>query len=337
MESILDFNTVFESAVPSYAEFDEYALYTIASVEESYTELCKNIGIYELSLVMNEATDAEEKDKKNIFKKFGEMIKSFLAKVAGLIKDVLARVIEFIASKTKDKGIERYLKKKDGIVAVAKKKLDDKKEKKARCVELNFKEAEKICGNLSKAGAALIAKIEKNEIDGSVAEGIKADLYKAIGVASGADSAAITAAFEKVFIAKNEEVNVYEWFSDANNVKAAIDKLGSGKSGEFVKSLTEVYKNLDKKLKDVEKKAKGAENAESMKAFIDFAKSYTKLSCNVVGAVAKVYRQQLAFEVGNLFVLALVAKKETEEGVSESAYAPDPSSFQTELASLFDF
>ena len=86
----MEYNSYIDNAMPSnvipaYVSVGEGALFTVAAAEESYKEMMKSIGIYELSLVIEGTEDKEKKATANIFVRFKEFVIGLVEKFKELV------------------------------------------------------------------------------------------------------------------------------------------------------------------------------------------------------------------------------------------------------------
>lgn len=357
--SILD-NLTPVKVIPAFSTVAEDALYTVASVEESYTNIMKEIGIYELSLVM-EGKDEDTKKKldlKAIFTKFKETAQSLWQKFIGLVQTARDRVEALIISKVKDL---KSLKLNDKDLKDAITNASDWK--KLSVLDFDDSVSGAIIDKMNHAVDQVKAKIDalKEDQDAVVEINVEGIVAGILAGSYGKASIKVTEADVKSasdFKAKLVEALVTNLVDEdtADKAKAKIvDNFGDiygalGKSkADFDKSLKDSYKSCKTKVDTSIKEAKKAADKGKLKAFKPMFKSLSqtvKLYSIAVGAIETAYIKVSADKFRVLLAaatLALKARKDAEKAAEEvvknsaDITAMESTTFQTELKSLFTF
>ena len=358
MESILN-NTQPICAIPSFASVDEFALYTIASVEESYTDLCKSIGISELAAVMeaNGKIDIKAKFKETV-KKVVDFIKGLWQKFQGLIKKATDKFITFVTEK-----LSKTVKLKI-TAAELKEAIEASKPERWNWLDKSYEVNYTVANNILKAVSVAerevadkinaakenpdnIAEIDVAEIYGKVFKNVdlaEADYANAGKIQAAVKNAVLSEGKIDADARKNWAVNhASKYFAElkVNNLKS-----------DFVNTLKAPYNGTKKALDDAINEAKKVNTDKALSVIIKSANNIVKINAAVVGAIQTAAAAEFSFRYKVLAfgLLAAVAKKEKKEEVKEAAVvesAPEPgkdeapvtesSTFQTELASLFNF
>ena len=349
MESILN-NTQPIHTIPSYASVEEHALYTIASVEESFTDICKSIGIYELSTVMEGEGKIDVKTKLKAVK--DKVVKFFVElwkKFQGLCDTAKKKFTAFINEKV-NKFKETKLKPeelKDAIDASKDSIWPD------NVIVLYEGKAKDLAKATSEATAKILselnsAKDDPEKIKDIDVEKIYADkcLSKIDGLAAAdfSNAGKIRAAVKDI-IAKKTDYDVKKYAS--SNIAGYVSNINKVKL--FINEIKPVYNDTKKDLDDFIKEVKKADSDAGFKVMLKAATTATRINSAVVGGIEVAYFKAFVFEYGivaKAASLALVKKNKKEEAKNESAAPEIPdettpvaesSSFQTELASLFNF
>lgn len=362
MESILN-NTERIHVIPSYASIDEHALYTIASVEETYTNICEEIGIFELSTVM-EANGKVGDKVKAVYDK--SKLKVVIDKIIGAVKDlwnkfkdlcatVRERVVKFVKEK-KAKFKEANLDPKDLAEAI-KKSPEDKWS--GNYVDTNFTKAEELVKALSRATEDVCNAINAAKANTEKASEINVDeIYKnkclskieGLAEADYGNAGKIKEAVKDNIIFTGNITREYA----ANNV---TKYLSNNAISEFTNHIKPSYNKtkdaLDKIIADLKK----SKTDVGFKDYIKAATVSTKLNSAIVGAIEVAFIKRLISEYAMVFKAATYAAAYKLKAKNEAATAPEipdtttqetpapapeapvteSSSFQTELASLFNF
>ena len=371
MESVLN-NTKPINVIPSYASVEEHALYTIASVEEAYTDLCKSIGIAELAAVMEAEGKTNLKEKLtavknkivNFFKEQWEKFKGLCATARQKIKTFVNEKYKALAGKAKPDELKKAIEaSKEERWTAEYKNLwvwsdlgsVDGQTLLTIITKATTAETDKILSKLNAAKDdkekiqdidvnALFGNVIKDKVDikaedfgnaGKIQTAIKDKCIKQVG---GEGNGA------KAYFAKN----IAQYCANIKDTPALFDKnIKSGYNG--TKSA------LDKLIREVKK-------ADSDKAFtkmIAAATSMLRINSAVVGACEQATLRVFVSEFrivakATLINAALNNKKEevksesaapevtdeapvTVETPAPEAPVAESSTFQTELASLFNF
>jgi hypothetical protein len=363
MESILN-NTQPINVIPAYASVEEHALYTIASVEESFTNICKEIGIYELSVCIeaegkfgDKVKVAYDKSKlKVVWDKIAKFFRELWQKFQDLCATVKKKISDFVKDKV-SKFKETKLNAKDLEEAIKASKEDrwsgkgiDTNDDVAKLLVTSVKRAtEDVCAAIgaAKDDPEKIAEINVEEIYG------KKCLSKIEGLAESdyTNAAKIRDAVKKAVM---DEIKLTKDYA-ANNVKQYVSRNAVS---EFVDYIKKPYNETKAALDTLIKETKKANTDNGFKSYIKAATVATRINSAVVGAIEAAYVKRLIFEFGVVFKAATFAalkSKAKEEAKQESAQvegevvttesAPEvkdepvteSSTFQTELASLFNF
>lgn len=354
----MEFDPIFDNisisnVIPGFSTVTEDAMYTIASVEESYTNIMKEIGIYELSLVM-EADDAEKNEKqdtKNIFKKFVDFVKGLIGRIAELVQKAIDKVEYMIVQKTK--AINDIMKISVGDLVKASEDLYDNNREKydklwgagalktqirynksyANTLKSNMEttvtNVEEMLEKLNKD-----SKIEDFDIAEAVAKGMstsKLEITKADIAEIGKFKAKITEA-----LIETSKVN----FSNGADtyIKDSYKNISTAKS-DFKNNIKDPYMASKKKFDAAVKKARKANNSKDFKPLFKSTALCAKLFAALIGAVETSYIRSTAWDYRVVFkatVIAASAKKAAKKSTNESA-SFESTTFQSELKSLFTF
>ena len=365
MDSILN-NMQPISVIPSFASVEEHALYTIASVEECYTDICKQIGIEELAACL-EAEGDESKINlkarvKAVLAKLVDFVKGLWQRFQDLVRTARDKFANFVTDKVKaysDKKVKPEDLKK-AIEASTDKQwdalskgytMDDNAISKADGIAKEVIAAtQKVVDKISAAkdDPSKIEEIDVNEIFGTAA------LKKFnIPEADYGNASKIQKTIKEQLISKVERKNMKGWVASnigdiANNVndRNAIKK--------FTNACSKPYNDTKKALDDVIKAAKKVENDKQFAPLFKAAASVTRINSALIGGIEGAFFTVFAYEFKivlkayaiNAFKKANAASEEKKVGESAEV-APEPgkdetpvtesSTFQTELASLFNF
>ena len=362
MESILN-NLKPISVVPSYASVEEFALYTIASVEESYTNICKEIGIAELSSYMEAAEkkdgEANKKNIKMLLDKFISFAKELWQKIEDLCKKARDRFIVFITDKVKA-FTDSKVKLPDLIKAV---EASDPAIWNKDVFKTSFvfqkDTAKKIAGNINFVTEFICNKIKSAQKDPEALKEISdnitvnfADKFdNIISINKDMTSTEIqNAVRDAIIIAEKSEVK------DPKEYALRILKENGGNLlnknnvlKEFTTGIADPYNKSKKALDDCIKQAKANDTDKAFQPLFKLATQTTKMSSAVIGGIESAYFKRFAFEyrilLKSLSIYAATFLKKNESAVAAPevtdettpTVATESSTFQTELASLFNF
>ena len=353
----MEFDPIFEnvsisSVIPGYSTVTEDALYTIASVEESYTNIMKEIGIYELSLVM-EAGDAEKNEKedtKNILQKFLGFVKGLMAKIAELVKAAVDKVEYMIVQKTK--AINDVMKISVNDLAKASEDLrenDPEKYKKAwgsSSFTSQITYSKTYAKNIVDKDNALVPPLV-TKLESIIKDSKHEDYNFEEEVASGLTTSKLPITANDIkeigkFKAKISEALIETYKVNFDNgadsyIKDSYKNITSAKS-DFKTNIKEPYMKAKKNFDDAVKKARKANKSKDFKPLFKSTAMCAKLFSAIIGSIETAYVRSMAWDFRVVLKATIIAKtaKTKKTATGESAMM-ESTSFQSELKSLFTF
>lgn len=356
MESVLN-NTKPINVIPSYASVEEHALYTIASVEEAYTDLCKSIGISELAAVMEAEGKVNFKEKISAIKnKIVNFFKEQWKKFQALCDKARKKVEAFV--KEKYKAIAGKIKPED-----LKKAIEASKEErwtaeyknlwvwktvglKSSLCELTLAKTKDVLSklNAAKEDKEKIQDIDVNALFGDAIKGkvdIKAEDF--------GNASKIQLAIKDALIGQLDgNGNAKSYFAEhiSGYCKNLIDTPKN-----FTNDIKKPYNDTKKALDELIKEVKKSDTDKAFTKMIAAATSMLRINSAVVGAcemaTLKVFASEFRVVTKAVIISSLATPKkesaapEVTDETKVEAPAAEPvtesSTFQTELASLFNF
>lgn len=375
MESILN-NTQPIHVIPSYASVEEHALYTIASVEESYNNLCEAVGIEELkNLLEAEGKKIDIKAAiKKILDKFVAYVKELWQKIQDLAKVARDKMIVFVTDKVK-KFTDAKVKKEDLIKAVEDSKPEVWKNFN-KGIALNTDKAKKMADGVKTVTGQLCSTIESYKDNAEKVSEFDATVYyfdkldKIIPIDKDMASSEIQKKIKDAIIVETTKADPKAFVLDAIK-KDAGDLLSKNNLvKEFTSDIAAPYNDSKKAFDEYIKTAKKVMTDKAFSPLFKGAAYVARVNAAVIGAIESAYFVRFSYEyrillraLGLLAVKTVADKAEKEEAKQESAQvegevvttesapevtdepkveAPEApvtesSTFQTELASLFNF
>lgn len=368
----MEFDPIFENVtisnvIPSFSTVTEDALYTIASVEESYTNIMKEIGIYELSLVMEEgdaAADTEKKEKKDIkaiLNKFLEFVKGLWGKITELVKSAIDKVEYMIVQKTK--AINDVMKISPNQLVDAVKKLStDNPEKFAKQfgkgslgkrIKYNDSFANAALKNIASSNEAVLAIVEKINKDAKAEDFKDTDIAKIVAdkMSTGSKVSITEEDIKNIGKFKDKLAEALLEYQDVKYdestilpyIKEAYNVVSSSKK-DFKDNIKKPYVDAKKAFDKAVKTAKKANHSKEFKPLFKSAATASKLYAAIIGAIETSYIRYSAWSFRLVLKATMVAKSQSQKGKKEekqevvnNSAMIESSTFQTELQSLFTF
>lgn len=351
------------NVIPSYASIEEMGLHIALEAEQDFNTMMQESGIAELRSIEEEAVVLEAGKKNGIIEKF----KGWLEKIWNWIKSLYDKVLEFvkkqidkvkgflskIASKSKESLGKRaaQLKDKDkegkkkifgtahtwdgfndvingrGVVWQAVNAYDNFESKLPGFVDKNDK--------AHTSGAAFVNSAGRSKLIAE-SEALDKKVKGILGVAS-LSSENIQKKVKSIIAGKEIKADKDYITSNWSDIFDYGTDFGKTTS-DVKKNLNEVKKRFDNSRKELEsfQRKFGEEGSDVQKVVSAMKKSKITLTaiCNATVANVKARCSE-----ASMFVLRVATatknKEESTNSTNESAVVPE--SFQTELASLFDF
>lgn len=339
--------------VPSYAAPHEVGLYLAVETERSFNEMMQSIGIEELHsfeengkvVLETEAAEASKEKKAN---KIAEWLEARWNDIKRLFDQLLKGIQSMIngAKRKLNELLGSDKNKAKVVAAVERLKESGKDGKKTFGKDYQWTEFKLICSGQSDVNDALREyqnfakkaangsmnyKEEKDAADKKVAGilGIKGDLTTAeIDKAITTKMRGEEVEIDKEYLKKNID-DIFAYATDFGLCSAYIRK--------FLANTKKAFDEAKKAVKDAAKQNKGDENLAGAAKIV---KAESLFSTAASSSIMKNVRLRTSTSIRVILRLAIAAKQkeakeEKKEEVKESAIVP--SSFQTELASLFEF
>lgn len=336
--------------VPSYAAPHEVGLYLAVETERSFNEMMQSIGIEELhsfeenGVVVLEA-DAAEASKEKKANKIIQWIKDRWEDLKKLFDQALKGIQNLIeTAKKKIAALLGSAKNKESIVKIVDRLKETKKDgsKIYFGKDYQWTEFDSVCKGQSIINHSTKAyeDFAKRAVDGSMNyKDEKDDLDKKVAAHLGIKGELTTAEIAKAI---NTRMRGNEIEVDKAYLKSNIDKIfesatnyneNAAKLASFLKEVKKAFNNAEKAVKAAARKDKTDENLAGAAHIVrEESKFFTAVSSTIVTNV----RLHTNNSIRIILRLAIAAKKKEEvKATGESAIVP--SSFQTELASLFEF
>lgn len=329
--------------IPDYANPCEYGYYLALNLEESFNAMMQEIGIRELhSLEENgavvledgEAAEVQTEKKTNAVKKFlhdaFEKLKGLYDKAAKFIKDKLIdpavnKIRQLIGPESK-----AHTKIKERLSKIKTTTKDGKDKTFGKTFEWLKDEADHfndICDNY----------VKDIVISDESLKSLNDKIDSAFGVKSGAKGKAVKDAIDKYMRGKEIDVTMSYIKSNFDEIwKWATNFDASGRS--IGKSLKNAKKTFDKAGSTFKKSVARKDRDEAFKNTTKAIKEMSALLGHISSAVCANIRMRVADSIKIVLRMCIAAKQKEEAektAVGESSYIPG--SFQTELASLFNF
>ena len=358
------------NVIPAYASVEEGALFVAESVEVSFNEMMKEIGISELRAVEEGVMLEAEEEKVKFSAKAKEWLQSIWQKIKGLWAKALAAIQSAMGSLVKKvksigKGKENLKKfaqlikdtDKDGKEKVYLKGhkwsgFDDAVSERGKCWDVVNTFAASTGKVKNKNAADSFLNNAKNDLNrnGSLgANFIKEDLddakdkVKNILDISTVDTASIQSAIVKII--KGEEIDITKNYIVKNFEdiwKYAADY--SFTSGRVKGILNATKKQFDDDIKWMQKNAEEYPE-EILKGVINMVKEAKQILVAVNGGILSALKQRSSESSRIIFKLATAArakedadkKQKVNEAYTAEEEVVESATFQTELASLFQF
>ena len=341
--------------VPSYAAPHEVGLYLAVETERSFNEMMQSIGIEELHsfeengkvVLEAEAAEASKEKKAN---KIAEWLEARWNDIKRVFDQLLKGIQSMInAAKRKLNELLGSDKNKAKVVAAVERLKESGKDGKKKTFGKDYQwtEFKLICSGQSDVNDALREyqsfakkaasgsmnyKEEKDAADKKVAGilGIKGDLTTAeIDKAITTKMRGEEVEIDKEYLKKNID-DIFAYATDFGLCSAYIRK--------FLANTKKAFDEAKKAVKDAAKQSKDDENLAGAAKIV---KAESLFSTAASSAIMKNVRLRTNTSIRVILRLAIAAKQKEvkeekkEEVKQESAIVP--SSFQTELASLFEF
>lgn len=336
------------NVIPSHSTYSEDALYTIASVEESYTNVMKTIGVVELDAVM----EAEGFSFKKLWEKFKNFVKDLWEKFVELVKTARDRITYFVINKFKFfkdkkltpanivKAVEKDFKK-DSV------KATNRWKKYAGAYyeydEKFGKDMVKYIDNAMKNITSYAKKLKSSsDIDkmNDKTKAIVADMLKDCLEVSAAKIAGMSNQEIKDQVNKLicKEVNITEPGKFVITNAAQMWKNLDGAKERFDKDVKTPYKNCKSNLDKAIKDAKRVVDTKEFKPFFSTVSAGTKCYSMLVGCMEQAHIKSIVWQFKLMYAAAgLVGVSESATFESEFNMDGQSTTFQTELSSLWDF
>ena len=336
------------NVIPSTSTFTEDAMYTIASIEESYNAIMKNVGVIELDTVME--ADGNGFSLKKLWEKFKDFVKGLWEKFVELVKTARDRITYFVINKFKF-----FKDKKLSASAIAKAIEADYKKDSVKATNRWKKYAGAYYDYDDVKGSALsgavntvmkdtvsyIKKLKSKNAE-KAAEGVEGIVANMLAPTLGLTAAKMlgySAQEIKDEITKyvSKPVNITEPGKFVQSNADSLWKALDNSKEKFDKSIKNPYKkckeNLDKAVKD----AKKTIDTSDYKALFRIVTAGSKCYSSIVGAIEQSYIRSIVWKFKLLHAaagLVTVSESAVEENGYDMSY--QSTSFQTELSSLWD-
>lgn len=341
------------NVIPGYASVEESALYVIESMEDNFNTMMQTIGVTELQHFEESGEILNEAEQKEGFiQKIIEWIKETWAKVRGLYEKALAEIkkqIDKIKAKIASDANKEKCKK------MAERLKDDKKYGKGR-EWTGFDKVVSCEGDIWDGLKQFDHAITQVKIEYSMDPKNIMNIRDQLDEARAKMISKVDAANKKlsknatnrdIQVAVKEVIEGKEVDIDKKYILSNFDVLWNYAT-DFGKTASELKKSLNKtkaKFEESEKYFKNLlknkdDNTAVIKEVIKYTKESKATLIAINGAILTAAKSR-SYESARIMLRLAVAVKTKEEKeakqekVEESAI--EPTSFQTELASLFNF
>jgi len=328
--------------IPDYANPCEYGYYLALNLEESFNAMMQEIGIRELhSLEENGAVVLEDGESAASTEKKTNAVKKFLEDAYDKIKELYGKAADFI----KNHLIDPAKKKINSIIGSESKAHNAIKDKLSKIKSTTKDGKDKTFGKTFDWGnfddtkyMEIADKYAKVVINDEELAKINNAVEAAFHVKGGAKGSDVKKAIDKEMRGDKEidvtmsyiKNNFEEIWSWATSFDVSGKKLG--------KSLKAAKKSFDKAGSEFKKSVAFKDRDDAFKATTKSVKEMSTLLGHISSAVCNNIRTRTTHSIKIVLRLCIAAKQKEEaekKAVGESSYIPG--SFQTELASLFNF
>lgn len=344
------------NAIPDYAFPSEYGSYLVLNTEATFNEMMQSIGIEELhsfeengAVVLEADEDAKATEKK--VNKVVEWLKARWEDIKGLFDKFLKMIKELVGkAKKKISDLIGSATNKKVVVDMLSRLKHTGKDGKEKIYGKTFEYGEGYEDIISKdhdlwIGLYNIANIGKYGVDdpkkfAANLEDRKQGLARNLKV-SDISTKSMQSAVNDIMRGKEIDVT-YEYinknFDDLWNYATNYD-VAAKKLGEPLKKIKKGFDTAVSKFKETVTKAqkKDASFKEATKA----AKEVAKITSAVSGAICNNVRMRTTDSVRIIMRLCIAVKVKKEKEAKQDTVLHNsalvPGSFQTELASLFNF
>ena len=338
--------------VPSYVTVAEQTTYAIAAMEESFNNIMESIGISELSYYTEGKVGDALKSIKDALVKF---VKELWAKFTGLISNLRAKIVAFIAEKiAKIKKINEKLKGDDIKKAIedsndekwkpfvaANKPLRVTKPENIAAVSLCIEKAPE---TYEKVVKAYVDAVKNKQITKTIDADTGEDLQMDMSLVFGAGKVIPPAAFKD-----NEELRKWmtDYISDKPSIQTATTtgvkkyihdhfadsvKMVENGAKDFDKDIKKAYKSCKDGLSKVVKNSKDKDNAKILKPLFKLSKEISKVASVIVSTVQSVKLKELMWHVSVVFKALSISIGYKEKKATNESYL-----FGEDFSSLFNF
>lgn len=334
----------FRNVIPAYASLDESALYVIERSESDFAEMMKQIGLKELGVLESTGTQIvyEGANMKELVGKIVKWLQDRWADIHGLFN----KALNFFKGKAEEFKTKMRNKKVDGLKKRAEKLVDKDFGKTYEYTD--FDAIVEGTGALwtavdkfSKGINDLQWKYDsvKNDTTAGDAndmkdqmETMKEELLKAFGLETSATEANVKDAVRDQI--RGKEVTINKAYIVNNIEKAFDDSSNYNKTaGKVKKQFAKVKKTFDEDIKSVKKERKSVNSS-----YLNMYLPYLKFGKNTVAAISGATVQTIKEKMTTDMRLVLkVAVSKTEKEVKTESAMLESTTYQTELASLFNF
>lgn len=335
----------YRNVIPAYASLDEAALYVIERSESDFNEMMKQIGLKELGVLETTGTQVvyEGAKLKELVATIVKWLQDRWADVQGLFN----KALNFFKGKVEEFKTRTQGKKLADLKARANKLVD--KEFGKTYEYASFNEIVEGSGSLWSAVNSFQKGINElqwkytsvkddttatdaNEMKEKMDE-MKTSLLKAFDLEASAKESDVKEAVKKTI--RGKEVTINKAYIQ-NNIEGMFDSAVnySKISGKVKKQFNVIKKGFDEDIKAVKKERKTA-NESYLNMYLPYLKFGKNVTTAIAGATIQTIKEKMSTDMRMVLKLA-VSKTEKAEAKNESAVM-ESTTYQTELASLFNF
>lgn len=342
--SVLD-TVQYRNVIPAYASLDESALYVIEESERDFAEMMKHIGLTELGVLESTGQQIvyEGERMKNLINTIVEWLKKRWADLQGLFNSALKffkdKAEEF-KTKTQGKKLDKLKKKAEMI--------KDKEYGKT----YEYSEFDNIVNGTGSIWEAInkfqkgINNLQwnyqnhKDDVTATIAndmkedmDNLKADLMSAFGLSESSKESDIKEAVKNTI--RGKEVTINKAYIQKNLTDMFDSATNYGKTAKTVKNQFNVIKkSFDTDINSV-KKEKKTVNETILSIYLPYLKFGKNVTAAIAGATVQTIKEKMSIDMR--IIMKLMIAKSIKETTTQEAAVAESVTFQTELASLFNF
>lgn len=328
--------------IPSWASLDEAVFYVMEHNEQNYNNMMRSIAIDEIRYVMEAGEPEPDSDSK--IKKIKDAIVKWLSEAFESLKSLYNSALQTIKKKLANVK-ERFNTK---AIKAAEAKLDKLKDKEYGFT-YDYDELDKAIKGSSNAGTVWkliddiigVKETAGNNLEAEL-ESAKSAFLSSLKLDATAKESAIRSAYMNFLRSGNPEkatkVTIDKAYLKKNFGDMAQSIRGYDEAAGFVKSaINRDKKAVNQMINDIKKDKKT--NSTTYGIYIPYLKFVYRMVVTVESSILVVLRERLFknFSIVARMIAMSTPKDPEKEVNTESAMFTESSSYQSELASLFDW